>query len=162
MADLNLTVTEQEKQMREAQVLLGASALATSVEQSKEEQPWKLVKGSKHNPEELGPQPVPIKNRFVVLEEGKSGGTNVGVPVEEKRQMPKEGKVEKNEPEVLIVKDSQVRYLERTFCERQRARRLRVCLPEARVQAGKNSEGVRGGGNSGGARWGERCGQEAP
>ena len=41
--------------------------------------------------------------------------------------------VQKGEKEVLIIGDSQVRYVDREFCQKSRRKRRRVCLPGGRV-----------------------------
>ena len=69
---------------------------------------------------------VECRNRFSSLAENESSEReNVKV---HKRERERTGS-----KEVIVIGDSQVRYLDRTFCERDRNRRMRVCLPGAGV-----------------------------
>ena len=52
---------------------------------------------------------------------------------QEQEAAEEESKTEEG-PGVLLIGDSQVRHLDRTFCENARERRVRMCLPGARVQ----------------------------
>ncbi|KAG0720097.1 hypothetical protein GWK47_031334 [Chionoecetes opilio] len=91
---------------------------------------WRVVgKGSK--PGSAGAEKsgeVPLHNRYAVLGEEDMGVKSRGV--EEQQAGDRSGKG----PEVVLVGDSQVKYLDQNFCERDRDRRTRVCYPGASVQ----------------------------
>lgn len=70
---------------------------------------------------------VACSNRFSLL------ATSQEQEVDRTQHRQEESKSEEG-PEVLLIGDSQVRYLDRTFCENARERRVRMCLPGARVQ----------------------------
>ena len=98
----------------------------------KEQEGWQKVVGGgrpgKRVPLGDKTEVVPLQNRFEVLGEEVDGR---GV---EELDRERQGDRRETGPEVLLVGDSQVRYLDRTFCERARDRRTRVCFPGARVQ----------------------------
>ena len=76
-------------------------------------------------------EPVGCRNSFSLL--GEVGLDEViEVPVAESERVRVDGR--KGSPEVLVVGDSMVRYLDRTFCEKQRKKRMRVCFPGAGVR----------------------------
>ena len=81
---------------------------------------WVIVRNSKGRSRQL-PEVIPLEcsNRYntLVLE----GSTDV------------EDLVHKGEKEVLIIGDSQVRYVDREFCQKNRRKRMRVCLPSLSV-----------------------------
>ena len=67
--------------------------------------------------------------------------------------------------EVLVLGDSRIRYLDETFCEADKARRMSCCLPggrsagHGRYKIQESSGGDGEGGVSGGSRGRERCRQ---
>ncbi|KAG0729702.1 hypothetical protein GWK47_029815 [Chionoecetes opilio] len=95
---------------------------------------WRVVgKGSKPGSagaEKLGG--VLLYNCYAVLGVEDRGVKSRGV--EEQQTGDKQGDRSGKGPEVLLVGDSQVKYLDQTFCERDRDRRIRVCYPRASVQ----------------------------
>ena len=105
-----------------------------------QQQGWTLVGRGRATPGvvaagELPPgqeEGVTVQNRFAVLGEGDAEVSG-GEGEEGRVQQQVEGGRSEEEPEVLLIGDSQVRYLDRTFCEKARDKRLRVCFPGARV-----------------------------
>ncbi|KAG0699146.1 hypothetical protein GWK47_025887 [Chionoecetes opilio] len=95
---------------------------------------WRVVgKGSK--PGSAGAEKsgeVLLYTRYAVLGEEDRGVKSRGV--EEQQAGDRQGARSGKGPEVLLVGDSQVKYLDQTFCERDRDRRIRVCYPGASVQ----------------------------
>ena len=81
---------------------------------------WVAVGNSKGRSRQL-PEVTPLEcsNRYDTL--ATEGNKDV------------EDLVQKGEKEVLLIGDSQVRYVDREFCQKNRRKRMRVCLPGARV-----------------------------
>lgn len=69
-----------------------------------------------------------VQNRFAVLKDEVTGEEDGGV---EEQGRVWQGDRREAGPEVLLVGHSQVRYLDQTFCERARVRRVKVCFPGA-------------------------------
>lgn len=85
------------------------------------EDEWNIVKnGCRPRSRDCGrDEELECRNRFASLGEGEPSVAN---------GPSSEG------PEVMVVGDSQIRYVDRAFCEKERKRRMRVCLPGAGVQ----------------------------
>jgi len=71
---------------------------------------------------------VPIKNRFDALEEREGNDERDGGGDDQMAE-DRDG-----EREVLVIGDSRVRYMDRTFCSKNPSRRMRVCYPGAQVK----------------------------
>ena len=101
-------------------------------------QEWRVVSRrglGKGSPAASSKAPVSCSNRFSLLE-GVEGGMDevVEVPVaESERARVDDRKSVKDSPDVLVIGDSLTRYLDRTFCEKERKKRVRVCFPGAGV-----------------------------
>ena len=81
---------------------------------------------------------VECSNRFSLLMGESKRGMDEVIVVKDKKEKEGEGKGRKGvsgPPQVLVVGDSQVRYLDSTFSRRDKGRRSRVCMPGAGVKA---------------------------
>ena len=76
--------------------------------------------------------PVICRNRFSPLDEAEGGMDDV-IEVPDESERVEVGRGVNELPEVLVVGDSMVRYLDREFCEKERKKRMRVCYPGAGV-----------------------------
>lgn len=106
---------------------------------------WRMPRGKKACfPKRQAPKDqVECKNSFLAL----SGLKEVEEEVKEVRKVDANSLPRGN---ILVVGDSQVRYLDRAFCARDRKRRTRVCFPGAgvghvseRIEACMANEGIK-------------------
>ena len=86
---------------------------------------WKVVpQGSTKVRFSRNPPPVETRNSFSALEEGKTEDKEDGERADV-RSLPTGN--------VVVIGDSQTRYLDRAFCDRDRQCRIRLCLPGAGI-----------------------------
>ena len=88
------------------------------------ESEWQIVRNKNRNRIDNRENPVEVQNRFKVLGAGREGEEPVCDTLGESS----------DNPEVLLIGDSQVRYMDREFCLKERKKRMRVCLPGAGVK----------------------------
>ena len=128
---------------------------ARSVVDTGGEQGWKLVgKGRAPSPTCVGRDRTPLgvvecSNKFgllatmeeeeeVVIELGRVEGDETPKATVVQRKAGREGRKDRKRvegsQEVLVMGDSRIRYLDSTFCEVDRSRRMTCCLPGAGVK----------------------------
>lgn len=105
-------------------------------------QVWQVVKGGKPGGvllRKVRSEPVECTNRFSLLEVEKDRREDEVTVVKDTRGkgvVDRERESVSSTPQVCVVGDSQVRYLDgSTFCAKNRGRRMNVCMPGAGVKA---------------------------
>ena len=113
---------------------LKQEAVATAQEDGKEkkkEEEWRVARsggcGTSLLLKRATAQPVECRNSFAALAEAEEE------EVEEVKEVERTDEPSLSKSKILVVGDSQVRYLDRTFCAKDRSRRTRVCFPGAGV-----------------------------
>ncbi|MPC45802.1 hypothetical protein E2C01_039507 [Portunus trituberculatus] len=114
---------------------VAVSTVSLPSNETKGQEEWRVVSsGAKRRKILKAPQRVETKNSFAVLE---------GVEEEkEKAEGDKVRRVEESPPtdkilsagKILVIGDSQVRHLNMAFCDKDRERRTRLCLPGAGIE----------------------------
>ena len=141
-----LTEVRREASVKSKSGTSGQRSGADEYPREGKEGNWRTVRGDKKV--KVNPPVCEVSNRYnlladleeeeVVIEVGEGEGDRTPTVESVRGKVAMRGREDKNRrkgsQEVLILGDSRVRYLDRTFCEADRGKRMTCCLPGAGVQ----------------------------